>query len=417
MSGFDALFRQIAKEQDALRESAGVEARLLGRMRAAPPVRRPRRSWVLLAAALGIAGAVLAVVFAQSPSALALKISGADGAQLLGAWLGAPDAKPLSLEFSDGSRFDLTPKSRARVVSVEPEGARVELAAGSMKVHVVHRPNGRFRLDAGPFGVRVTGTRFDLSYSEESDTFELFLEEGQVELTGCVFGQGRKLAAGQNVRATCRRPSVDISYGRRAPSARAAAPSPVRAAPPAPAPASSEPVVAAPPAERVRAASVPAGKGTDSAWLVLAREGAHQEAFALVRAAGFEAECARASSETLALLADVARHAGAPAQAEHALFTMRRRFPGTDAAALAAFALGRKEFDEKGSFRTAATWFKTYLRERPTGAMKREALGRLLEASHRAGDAVDARSAALRYLSDYPTGPHAELASRVVSSP
>ena len=415
MSDFRGLFEEIAREQDELRESTGAPQRLLERMRALRPARRSRRTWVLLAAAaLGVVSVGLALVFVQKPSALAMKISGADAAPLLGAWLGAPDAKALALEFSDGSRFDLAPKSRARVVAIEPEGARVELAAGSMKVHVIHRPNGRFRLDAGPFGVRVTGTRFELSYSVETDTFELFLEEGQVELTGCVFGQGRKLAAGQNVRATCQRPSVDVSYGRRVSRAQVEAPA---AAPKAATASPASPDAAPKPHAERRATSVPSATSADAAWLRLAREGAHKEAFALVRAAGFEAECARANSEALALLADVARHAGAPVQAEYALLTLRRRFPGTDAAALAAFALGRKEFDEKGSFRSAATWFQTYLRERPSGPMKREALGRLLEASHRAGNTADAHAAALRYLSDYPTGPHAELASRVVSSP
>jgi outer membrane protein assembly factor BamD (BamD/ComL family) len=119
----------------------------------------------------------------------------------------------------------------------------------------------------------------------------------------------------------------------------------------------------------------------------------------------------------LALLADVARHAGAPRQAEHALRTLRRRFPGSNEAALAAFSLGRLEFDEYQAYPSAATWFRTYLNERPSGSMTREALGRLLEAHHRARDPASAREVAARYLREYPSGPHAELASRLASSP
>ena len=119
----------------------------------------------------------------------------------------------------------------------------------------------------------------------------------------------------------------------------------------------------------------------------------------------------------IALLSDVARHAGANRQAEQALVVLRRRFPGTGDAALAAFALGRLEFDEFHAYARAAVWFRTYLNERPSGSMTREALGRLIEACYRARDVEGARSAAARYLRDYPSGPHAELASRVAASP
>jgi outer membrane protein assembly factor BamD (BamD/ComL family) len=95
---------------------------------------------------------------------------------------------------------------------------------------------------------------------------------------------------------------------------------------------------------------------------------------------------------------------------------LRARFPRSNESALAAFTLGRLEFDDYRSYQRAATWFRTYLNERPSGPMTREALGRLMEASYRAKDLGGARDAASRYLRDYPSGPHAELASRVVAS-
>jgi hypothetical protein len=322
----------------------------------------------------------------------------------------------LPLQFSDGSRFELAPKATARLVALGSNGARIELASGSMKVQVVPHAETNYRLDAGPFGVRVTGTRFELSYSPERDTFELYLEEGQVELTGCVFGQGRKLAAGQSVRASCRKPVVDVSYGRRRPDPTATPVDSAKAAPTgATAPKLAESVTQAPSASRPVPSS--SGKPADESWVALARSGAYEDAFSAARARGFEAECARVDAPTLALLADVARHARAPRQAEHALLTLRGRFPRSNEAALAAFALGRLEFDDYRSYRRAATWFRTYLTERPSGPMTREALGRLMEASYRAKDPEGARDAASRYLRDYPSGPHAELASRVVASP
>src|SRR6185503_16994231 len=163
--------------------------------------------------AIGVATVMVATL--GFDSSLGVKVGSSDEAPLLGAWLDAPDLAPLPFEFSDGSRFELAPKSKVRLLELERARARIELSSGSMSVHVIPRRAANWRLDAGPFSVRVTGTRFRLSYNRENDVFELYLEEGQVELSGCVFGQGRKLAAGQSVKASCARPSLEVSYGDR----------------------------------------------------------------------------------------------------------------------------------------------------------------------------------------------------------
>jgi TolA-binding protein len=412
----EGLFRRIRDEEDALRAGSGLEERLIARIRRQPlPSRRPRRVWVFSLAAAAALAVAFGVTLANREDP-PLEVKRGPATPVLGTWVGAPESTSLPLEFSDGSRFELAPKSTARVVALERNGARIELASGSMRVEVVPRAKTNFRLDAGPFGVRVTGTRFELSYSPERDAFELYLEEGQVELSGCVFGQGKKLAAGQSVRASCRKPAVEVSYGRR-PSEPTAKPADSERA--APAETSVPRAFEAETETPVAARAVPSApaKPADESWIAAAKAGAYDKAFSAARASGFEAECARADATTLALLADVARHAGAPRQAEHAWLTLRARFARSNEAAVAAFALGRLEFDDYRSYRRAATWFRTYLTERPAGPMTREALGRLMEAAYRAKDLEGARDAASRYLRDYPSGPHAELASRVVASP
>ena len=69
------------------------------------------------------------------------------------------------------------------------------------------------------------------------------------------------------------------------------------------------------------------------------------------------------------------------------------------------------------AYAKAADWFQIYLKERPGGPLTREARGRVMEATHRTGRRTEARNLALTYLLDYPAGPHAELARRIVSSP
>jgi TolA-binding protein len=414
VSQLDALLRAVAKEQDALRAADPMVERVAGRFhRYAPRARRSSRAWVALAAALVAACAVLAVGVARRPSALVATV-GSSGSAPLGAWLGAPDSGSLPLDFSDGSRFELTPRSRARLVALEEKSARVELGEGSLHVHVIPGHSTGWRIDAGPFGVRITGTRFDVSYRAAEDVFELSVDEGQVELTGCVFGKGRKLAAGQRVRASCRTPRLDVGYRDGHALTGAPAPAPVATeaasvvAPVAPPPVADERAVA------VRPMAPPAPAVT---WLSLVRAGKSVEAYSAAQREGFSSVCQQADAESLALLAEAARHAGQPKQSEQALVTLRRRFPGSAEAGLAAFALGRLQFDEFGAYSAAARSFRTYLKERPGGPMTREALGRLVEASQREGDAAFARAAAERYLRDYPSGPHAKLASRLVTAP
>jgi hypothetical protein len=120
--------------------------------------------------------------------------------------------------------------------------------------------------------------------------------------------------------------------------------------------------------------------------------------------------CARADASALVTLADAARYAREPEDEAYALHLLRRRFTGTSRAALAAFALGRLEFDIHRSYEKAGEWFVTYLREQPGGPLTREARGRLMEATLGSGDRDGARKLAARYLRDYPNGPHAELA-------
>jgi len=72
---------------------------------------------------------------------------------------------------------------------------------------------------------------------------------------------------------------------------------------------------------------------------------------------------------------------------------------------MSAFLLGRS-----ASGAQAVQWFSAYLKEQPSGALAREALGRLIEAYQAAGDRVSSRAAAERYLKSYPDGPHATLA-------
>jgi TolA-binding protein len=416
MNDLDHLGRHVADEQDALRARSPARAiardRLLG-LDLGPKKRVPWRAaaWSLAAAIVVAVGAMGVVRHARGPEALTATFGKANEPAMVGTWLEAPEVDPLPLQFSEGTRIDIAPRSRARLVELGPSGAHLLLEGGEAEVSVTPRAHAAWLLSVGPFAVRVTGTRFGVRWDPDKDVFELELRDGHVELSGCVFGEAYRLSAGETARASCKRAFLQISDGR-------------SGALPQPMPELEAPVAAAPVAEERAKPSAGASSGRPSAlgpestpgWRDLANEGKYAEALAAANASGFEAQCRHASASELALLADTARFAGDHAKAGRALLVLRRRFPGSARAAQAAFLLGKLEFDGPGSFEKAADWFRTSFREQPNGPLSAEARGRYMEALHRAGNEKAARDAAAQYLRDHPSGPYAALARDIRGS-
>jgi len=467
MNHYERLFEQIAREQDALLEKQNAQTEVRRRLNELDvsslhkPAQAPRfpKSVVWAgASSLALAAAAVGLLALRSshPEPIAVRLDSDNAAAKtdlqVGQFVQAPQERKVGLHFSDGSHIEVARRGRARLMGLRATGADVSLESGAMQVKVQHREDTSWHIGAGPFGVHVIGTRFDVRWKPEDESFELSLHEGQVEISGCVFGGGYRMLAGQTVRASCKDDRYDVSAIQGGAVGAAAGSGSVESfvqkrgevaravqSPSVPAPSTATPIVterAQPttPAATTRPVSRPALDQSQSQsqsqsahatklnalrasgeWQALARAGQHAQALRAARALGFERECQRASGEELSLLAKLARY-GQDTEAEgFALHLLRERFRGTNRAAVAAFALGRLEFDNHGAYAEAAEWFRTYLREQPRGELSREAQGRLLEAVERVGDRAAAHELATSYLRDYPQGPHAELARNLIA--
>jgi transmembrane sensor len=379
------------------------------------PIPRRRAGWAI---GLSLAAAVLtAVVLLSRSPALSFQV-GTEGARgEPGAWIAAPLGQPLDVRFSDGTSFALEPSSRARVVSVESEGARIVLERGRAHFEVRPRAHARWQIDVGPFEVHVTGTSFDVGWDPATEAFELRLAQGSVALSGPLVGERRPVRAGQTARVAVAQGKLEIlDTAAAAASAQAAAagatPSAVAEMPGTRASAGDAAEHPAAPEPRASAGSMPGagGNGPGAGWRELAAVGDYKQALGAAKAAGFERLCDSLSANDLSRLADAARLAGDVGSSADAYQALRRRFPRDPRAALAAFSLGKMDFDQRGAYASAAQWFAAYLAEQPDGALAQEAAGRRLEALHRAKDEAGARVAAAAYLRRYPDGPHAALA-------
>lgn len=381
---------------------AGVKAREIRRSG------RTRRGIVALVMA-SAAALLLASYFAWPKEKLSFTVEGEKTPGVVGAFLSSSTTGELPLAFSDGTRVVLGKAARARIAHVDDRGARVLLESGELHANVVHRKDTRWLVEAGPFEVRVTGTQFDVRWDAAAQAVVVRLIEGSVIVTGCALGEGRRVSAGEQLSASCKdstqpASSTDASFALPVEpmvpvvGVEALVAAPLEDIRPATGHAATQAVATAEPTTNApHTAKPPVREAVDASAV---------EPLAPVTKEPDSAE--------LLLRADDDRFARRFDDAESALLEIRKRFAGTDAAAKAAFELGRITFDARGNYGQAATWFDTYLRERPTGSLAREALGRGLEARLRGGDTETAVSLATRYLAAYPDGPHAKLARKTL---
>ena len=408
----EVLGRQIAEEQDR----ALLDDVSLGAVRARLTRSEKRRSGLLRAAGIGVAGVALAAAAAgavlmlpRGSDPLEARVGGVEAE--VGRWVSAPESASVPLEFSDGTRIVLQGGSRARLSAVDSEGAHLVIESGSADVDVVSRKKSRWRLSVGPFAVDVTGTRFDIAWNPNSELLTIGMKEGNVIVSGCVLGDGRALLAGEKLSASCRDKRFEIarSNGKSIeatmddlvvrepePTGALAGTGEREAARPAPSPG-------------------PAG-GTEVSWQELARAGKYRDAFATASRIGLASEMARANGEELSMLGDSARFSGNSGEAIRIFLALRNRFPKSERASRAAFSIARVHFDHRGAYAEAARWFQTYLSEQRGGPFAREALGRLMESLERSGDRAGARTVAERYLAKYPSGPHERVARQLQSA-
>jgi TolA-binding protein len=280
-------------------------------------------------------------------------------------------------------------------VDVEIAGdhaALVRLLSGKLRVGVKHHEETAWRFLAGPYEVRVIGTRFDLAWEPASESFSVAMQEGRVR----VIGPGRLdryLLAGER---------LDLRAERRV--AQADGPAPVAKPEAQP----SSPAEERAPVRR-SGASTKAELANGPDWTALVATGRFTEVVESAEAIGVEAVLAGYGPADLRALASAARYSGHTPLAIKTWNALRQRFGGHDAGRQAAFLLGRT-YDEKGQPALALRSLNDYLRESPSGVYAAEALGRRMALVQRLEGGDAARAVAAEYLNRFPKGSYAQMA-------
>lgn len=382
---------------------------VLERRRLLAALERPRRTKLAwrgpaLAAVVAVA-AIFALVFWPGAT-LDYEVRGATAERGF-----VEAAEDTTVAFSDGTTVLLRSGSMGRVVEVTEHGARIHLERGQAELSVTPRSEAQWTVGAGPYEVRVTGTRFTVDWSPEARRFSVSLIEGEVVVDGPLLGRGLELRPGQTLRAEPGDVRVREASETEAMASNEPGPpsSPAAAASGSPA---SPPVWPTPSAS----ASSPSAPAASSAtvdrvsWAQLLAEGKHDEVMQRARSRGIGSVLSGGSPGELTALGDAARYTGDGATGRKALEQLRKRFPGHPAAKTAAFLLGRMS---EGSPGAALRYYDLYLAESPGGAYAAEAEGRKLVLSQRRPSGVVLARA---YLQKYPKGPYAPLARQLISS-
>lgn len=395
------------------------------------PSRTASRPWVWIAVSTTVVAAAAVLLFVgRSEPALTFAVDDAPGRP--GAWLAA-ETSARTLRFDDASELVLAPESDATIASTTSRGARVVLTRGRLRAQITHRDDTEWKLDAGPFRIRVVGTAFETEWSPDAAYFELTVSEGAVEVEGPTL-DARIVRAGSAVRVWVREerartdeaPSVPRESERESESESESEDESEDEAESAPEHASFDEEHAsfedhAEAEQPTRTGRAEGARSEPNDAVALARAGRFGEAVAAVEAAGID-RVLRASTPTERLeLADAARYARNA--------SLAKRFyeagPRTgDAGARAAFGLARVALDLDTSANAGSSaaadraeairWLRTSLRRSSRGALAREARGRLMELLHASGD-PSAREVANEYLALHPDGPQAETARRIAS--
>src|SRR6187399_2595124 len=239
-------------------------------------LRQRAARWFLPLAAVAV---VLVLTFdsLRPPRSLSFEAQGRRGTP--GEWLTTNGQVPLAVAFSDGSRLGLTGDARARVTELSGDGASVVLERGSLKADVVHGPTTKWRFDAGPFSIRVLGTKFDLAWDSSRERFALTLTDGSVAVTGPKLQTRCLVRAGQRL-------EIELTAGKG--SGPCIAPEPE-------AQATMKPEVT----HKTIVEPTPSAVSPPPSWQTLAARGQYEAAWTAVSTTGFEQLKQRASAPDL----------------------------------------------------------------------------------------------------------------------
>ncbi len=383
---------------------------------------QPRIRWSLISALSALAVMLPAAwLVLKRPSALTFEV-------IHGTVAPSGEIRPLDsgtrIQFSDGSQVVLDDGARTQVRDLAADGARIVLSRGRAHTYFVPRPHAHWQVAAGPYVVQVTGTVFDVEWSDENQALDVWLHKGSVTVRGPLIDGGVVMTRGQHLLMRIRDNKIVLDKNGldAAATVRPAGAGTLVArddevdedldSP-------EDPSAGATAAEAAGAALpsqiAPGRRGgamLEHGWSRHLARGDFEAVVTAAERRGIDTVLARGSRRELGALADAARYTRRGSLARRVLRAEQSRFPDSAEGREAAYFLGNLAEDE-GAPHKAVSWFERYRHENPAGTYASQALGHTM-VIHARERSSDAEANAREYLSRYPTGSYAEAARRII---
>jgi len=368
------------------------------------PQRGTKRRALGVAFAFGVAAIVLVVCGIRWSETHRAIHATWNGASLYGpSMVEAATNRPQSLDFTEGSQVLLEPDTRVRLARMSDQDAHVTLDDGHILASIRKHTGITWTFVAGPYRIRVVGTRFTVDWDCDRRQLRVAVREGRVKVSGGDLpNEGLVLDAG-----------TTLERGAATEQVKSTAP------PEAVAPAEIGAALPSPPRPLPKGLIGPAHSSSNEVgptWSTLAKQGKYKEALALAEMLGFDTLINEVGENDLLLLANAARYSGGTPRAHQAQLKLRDRFAGRRSAALAAFYLARSALDVERRPDIAIHWFETFLAESPSGDLAALARAHLMSLWLNMGQREKAHKVALDYLRYHPDGAQAAQARSLVQS-
>jgi ferric-dicitrate binding protein FerR (iron transport regulator)/TolA-binding protein len=380
-----------------------------------------KRARVVLGIAAVAAVAVLSVAAAMlmAPGELAFRV-GNEGRTFVpgepGTWVQADLGETMEIRFDQGSRFKVNDGCAARVVESGQQAVTIELSKGDISADVKGNKRTRWKINAGPFTVTVLGTAFDVSWDAASTDFDVNVRRGAVLVQGAGLSRyGVRLLAGQRLAANGRSGDVSMSSPQHIAGGTDSRLSGIEMSGDSVDSTDEHDTLSSELIDRdKRVGKDQSSRGGKRPWVALYRQGRFEDAISAAEKEGLSKMYGTADAQTLWNLADAARNARRVGISNDSLLALRKRFPASRKAKLAAFIIGRSAMDVSGNLSVATQWFQMYLTESPNGPMVEEVHGRLMTVYSRMNRPAAAKRIAAQYLQRYPGGLYAGRAKQVL---
>jgi len=285
-----------------------------------------------------------------------------------------------TVDLVDGSRLELAARTRLDWVAGDGHSMTVRLMRGNVVCDITAIPGRSFAVSAADVQVRVTGTRFSVSFDPDVGRVEVSVQRGSViVVTPGGSEPERRLSAGERL-------SIDRSQTK----------------------------------HQVADAAANGSGSTPESVRETAANSAPLNEIQVINSgrAGTSSAIALESPSARALLdqGNAARRAGDSRGAANAYQSLLTKYPRDPRAALAAFELGRLRMGPLSDVAGAVRAFQSAAALAPGSAIREDAMAHLVEAYAVSGQTTLCESARDAYLKGYTNGVHAAAVRRQCSA-